>query len=477
MTLRLAQIVRQELLRVRRETTSWILILMLAAASLYAVLSGAITVRGYMGMVEGSAQRQAARVANLLRQVESGHEFGLYDPADPGAVGFTLAPQWVALPPGPFAGLATGLADVLPVFHRTSLATRQALSAADDEEENPDRLALGRFDLAFVIVYLFPLVLLALTYNVVSEERESGTLPLLLTQSITLGELLAGKMIVRGGAAIVVVVAISVLGAALASVQLRAGHFTPMLLVWVGVTIIYAGFWLSLAAAVNVYGRHSSTNATILISAWLLLTIVVPTTLNVLAEQLHPVPSRILLTNAIRDATATAEARGADLLSSFYGDHPELVARASVPDMQSYFATKLAVREAVREESRPIREAFEAQLARQRSLADRYRFASAALLMDDALTSLAGTDIRRHIEYLRQVGVFEDTWEEFFAPRIVSRSGMTAQTYDSLPHFVFDEPSLGIAAARAGSNALGMLLPIVFLAAATVLRLRHYSPG
>ena len=44
---------------------------------------------------------------------------------------------------------------------------------------------VGRFDLAFVTVYLLPLLVLALSYNVLSEEREQGTLARTLAPTLS----------------------------------------------------------------------------------------------------------------------------------------------------------------------------------------------------------------------------------------------------------------------------------------------------
>ena len=58
---------------------------------------------------------------------------------------------------------------------------------ADMAEEiaNPERLQIGTLDFAFVLLFLTPLVLLILTYNIKSTESEQGFLPLIEVQSIS----------------------------------------------------------------------------------------------------------------------------------------------------------------------------------------------------------------------------------------------------------------------------------------------------
>ena len=82
------------------------------------------------------------------------------DPRNPmtiGSRGGTLA----ALDPMPLAPLAVGQSDLLPYYLKVTTGGRQGVLKGD-EIENPTNLLTGRFDLAFVIVVLFPLLILAL---------------------------------------------------------------------------------------------------------------------------------------------------------------------------------------------------------------------------------------------------------------------------------------------------------------------------
>ncbi len=67
----------------------------------------------------------------------------------------------------------------------------------NDEIENPVHLISGRFDVAFVILYLYPLVILAISYNLISREQESGTLAMTLAQPVSLEEVVLGKIVFR----------------------------------------------------------------------------------------------------------------------------------------------------------------------------------------------------------------------------------------------------------------------------------------
>jgi ABC-2 type transport system permease protein len=73
-------------------------------------------------------------------------------------------------------------------------------------------LLSGRFDLAFVILYLYPLLILSLGYNLVSGEKEAGTLALTLSQPVALRTLVAGKVAMRFAFVLALAVALSLAG-------------------------------------------------------------------------------------------------------------------------------------------------------------------------------------------------------------------------------------------------------------------------
>ena len=82
---------------------------------------------------------------------------------------------------------------------------------------------VGRFDLAFVVVYLLPLLVLALSFNVLSEEREQGTLALTLSQPVSARGVVAAKLAFRALLVVGMVLAVSLAGILVAGASTRPG--------------------------------------------------------------------------------------------------------------------------------------------------------------------------------------------------------------------------------------------------------------
>ena len=170
--------------------------------------------------------------------------------------------------------------------------------AGGSEPENPHRLLIGRLDAAFAVVFLVPLIIIALNYALLAGERERGTLVLLLSQPLTLPRLLAGKFVPR----LALTPALLALLAALFLVATPAA-FGLRLVLWIAIAFAYEGFWFALSAAVIMRNGSSAKHAVTLAATWLALTMLLPAAINLAVKTVAPMPSRIDLILALREAT------------------------------------------------------------------------------------------------------------------------------------------------------------------------------
>jgi ABC-2 type transport system permease protein len=95
---------------------------------------------------------------------------------------YTFHSTWDA--PSPTAFLALGLRDAAPYVLRVRALALQA-QLHEGESFNPELALAGRFDFSFVLVYLAPLFLIALLYDLISGERRAGRLGTLMTRLVS----------------------------------------------------------------------------------------------------------------------------------------------------------------------------------------------------------------------------------------------------------------------------------------------------
>ena len=127
----------------------------------------------------------------------------------------------VAAEPQARNSLAVGLSDMTPDAWLINTSGKSPKS--DAEFENPANLSYGTFDLAFVIAFLLPLLVIALCFDLISAEREQGTLPLLRAQPISGSRLFFSRAMAR----FTLLFAFALV--ALAPLLIWSGHFTRQL--------------------------------------------------------------------------------------------------------------------------------------------------------------------------------------------------------------------------------------------------------
>lgn len=452
------QILVHEWRLIRAERTVSLLLAAIVILTAYGLWNGRSWVAFQKQTIGVALNEQQSRLSVVRQRLASmEHSDVPYDPnyfRDPRnarAVNSVFGYQWAILPPSPLAPLAIGQSDLYPYYTAVTASSRHT-SAQFDELQNPVQLLAGRFDLAFVIVYLLPLLIFSISYNLLSEERENGTLGLVLAQPVTLRTVLLAKASLRAGWAISVSVVISAAailcsGAGLSSSIVTAGLF------WALIVIAYALFWLGLAVAVNSMGWGSATNALTLAGIWLVLVAVVPSVLNVAVSAIHPLPSRIALVEAAREAQNRSLTRIGKRAASLGSIDMDQRARSSLLQIMDAEA-----------EVQPILQQFDDQLDKQQEKVRQWRFVSPAIMAQLALTEIAGTSGKRYREFVEATEAFRGRWRSFLGPIYPRR--FTVADVDRIPRFTAPESYDWDRGMVAGAIALLFLAYAAYVVAA-----------
>ncbi len=476
----LIHIIKNEWRNLRADKTLWLVAGLFAVSVAYAMFNGLAWTNFQRQTIAEAAAEDSERYDALKKQIveyersapEKLSRFS--DPRDPAAAGRNIGQKYAAMSPAPLASLSIGQSDLLPYYFKISTRSQQTFTA-NDELENPTNLLAGRFDVAFVVIYLLPLLILVLSYNFLSGEREAGTLPMLLAQPISLRSVVLGKIALRF--AVVTVLALGfhplvfflIGGGKLLTAE---GALLGAVL-WAAAIVAYIAFWFALAIAVNAFNWKSATNAIALAAVWLLFVILIPSLTGVLVTSVYPVPSRVEMIGAMRDASSDASARGSQILAKYTEDHPELVQGEYDPNDAA--ARTYAVQETVDREVQPILAIYDEQLQKQQNLANNLRFLSPAMVMQEALNDISGTGNARYRHFLAQVKIFHAEWQNYFIPRVFQKARVTAATYDAAPRFVWQEENSPAVARRVLFGLLGIIAFTLAAAAFGFSAIRRYS--
>lgn len=439
----LALVVRHEWRQMSRDKTLWIVGVLLSALMIYAAFNGAAWIDFQRNTLSRAQKEETERLDSMqseLRQIDAGQAKPkmFRDPARPGWVGEFLGTRYAALPPLSLAALSVGQRDLYPYYFKVStLSADNFLN--EDEIENPFNLLTGRFDLAFVIVYLLPLFILALSYNLLAGEKESGTLPLALSQPFGLARLLIGKIGARFAFIAALAVVLSVLGASLTGADLSEAETIFRIVLWSVAITLYSLFWFATAALVNAFGKSSATNAIALASVWLAFVVIIPAFLTLAVSRIYPVESRLAFITAMREDRRSAAARTGDVLAEFYSNNPDL--KPANTDKNDFMPGFYAAQIERDKKFLPLFRNYETQLSRQNHLAENLRVLSPSLALQSALNDLAGSGFYRYHNFIAQIHEFHAEWQLFFLPKLFRRERLTADDYERFPKFTFaDEP-------------------------------------
>jgi ABC-2 type transport system permease protein len=142
------------------------------------------------------------------------------------------------------------------------------------------------------ISFLGPLVGLSMGFDAINGEYARGTLSRVLSHPIFRDSVINGKFLARLGTIAVMLVCISMV---LAGLGLRLIGVPPTadeifrLLVYLGISVVYVAFWMSLAILFSILFRQATTSALAGIAVWIFFTFFMTMIAGVAAQGLSPV--------------------------------------------------------------------------------------------------------------------------------------------------------------------------------------------
>ena len=392
---------------------------------------------------------------------------------------------WAALPfsaegaivllPAPLADIASGRADLDPRAASASTFRKQHELFRHYEIDSPLALALGRFDLAFVVQTLLPLLVIALGYGLFAEERERGLDRVLAVQGVPPRRLLAARLLARSLLLLVpllaVLLALQAVAAQDAQLPQRTLRFAWALALIAG----YLAFWWALAACIGTWRLREGQTLLALLAAWALLVLALPSLAGLLSRELHPPPSRFELIAAARAQEIAGIRRGAALLGDYAHDHPDLDPEAGA-DLPAWAGNLFLTSRLVDDAVAPVVRRFDAALHAQQASVGRWQFATPALMLQRGLVAAAGTDERRRGAFAAQARAYLVEFRERTGRMMLGGERLDARRLQALPAFAFSEPDAG----RTWRAVRWPLLVLWTLAAALALsafRASGRSPG
>lgn len=418
----------------------WLIILFLFIVLLigFASLNGSKNIDKRLadiGEVEREFVRKDSIMLVTLKRIENGEtvEVPYWQlPTQPMNIG-NRHPRLAIMHPETLSFISTGQSDLYSHFISPKVyGNNFALDYS--EMVNPVQLLFGNFDIAFVLIYILPLLIIAFTYNVLSKEKELGTLRLLASQPISTLYWLLQKMTIRFIIFTILTTLILVLAMAVFSLEgfTNIGAILGLLLLITS----YNFFWFSITYIVNIKINDSSKNALTLIGIWLLLVLVIPATINQIGNTLYPTPSRLKMINEIRLIKKENEEQQNEIMDSYLRNHPEL-AQGREKEQFGFWHNYFASEKVMEEKTKPLMLAYDLQLKNQQGLIRTFKFLSPAIVMQKALNKISASSELHYNDFKKQVFEFSKQWRNHLIPMLFKQQKFTVKNYHELPDFVY----------------------------------------
>jgi ABC-2 type transport system permease protein len=405
-----------------------------------------------LGLREVAAQHDTlARLGTLQQQDLAAQVRKQLKSNNAGSTGYyTFHGTWD--PPSSTAFLALGLRDASPYVMRVRALALQA-QLHEGETFNPELVLAGRFDYAFVLVYLAPLFIIALLHDLVSGERRAGRLATLMALPGGGARLWLRRAGLRA-ILVFLVLGLPVLVGAFISGTPAAAVATVLL-----ATVAYLAFWSGLSLFIATRRGSSAAHATASMGAWVLLTLLLPTLASAVLSRAVPVHQGVELMLAQRQAVHGAwDLPPADTMARFFRSHPEWRDTAPLPSgfhWKWYFAFQQLGDEHVSDSVAAYREGL---LARQR-WTERLGWLLPGVGVQAALHRQADTDLSAQLAFQDDVAAFHARLRSFLYPYLFRELPFGEADFAALPRFdAAPRPSGAPAAQLIGLVLVGALM-------------------
>ena len=410
---------RHELRLLLRQRLTVVALALLAGLTIAALATGMAEVSRQRAAIAAIPAAQAEDIGAIADYVDRTRDAG-------SAAYYSFHPTWDA--PAPLAFAALGMRDVSPFILRVRALGLEA-QIYDGDTFNPELALPGRFDFAFVLVFLTPLFVIALFHDLVSGEREAGRQRML--DALPNG----GRALWRRRSMLRLLLLWVVLGAPLAVAAAISGVPLATTVIMLALIAAYPLFWVALAALVGRLRWSSVANAATLAAAWLVLVLIVPTLANVAINAAIPVNEGAEITMAQREAVNGAwDVPREATMRRFYANHPEWADSAPLGHAFHY-KWYLAFHQNGDESVASAVRAYRGGLERRDATARALGWLLPSVGVQALLTRLAHTDLTAQLAYQDRIRAFHRRLRTFYYGYLFRDRPFAKADFDRAPRF------------------------------------------
>jgi len=426
---------QRESISIMRNTFQIIMLGSIFLLGIYAIYYGHSKISVQQKAINDVENIESTEFENYKNSFNTKHistkEKQLFDIASNPAFAWYRHQYHAILPSNGLAHLSLGQRDIEPYYYKlTSSSLYYQLFGS--ELANPQKLYVGNFDISFVFIYLFPLLIIAFTYGLYAEEKENGILPLLKLQTIGLRKILILRILFYYVLIVSLSIVLSSIGFMVATeINLMDGFL------WVLAVLCYLSFWFALMFFLISLKRNSSLTSICAASLWLLFLIVMPAVLNAYANIMYPIDNTTLADvtrrRSIENEDDPNEAKA--IIREYLHKRDDLKGADSLMNINTMAKTYASFTALNDNHHRKEVLAYYNQIALRQKKIAQFRWLNPAVNTQGILNKIVETDSKVFQSFYHSIENFHKDITKFYFNRLFLNKNISFEDYNTLPEF------------------------------------------
>ncbi len=348
------------------------------------------------------------------------------------------------LPFEPFSIIATGQSDIYSNYKKIVLYFDESYEMVNKELVSPIEQLFGQLDLLFIWINILPLIIILVSFNILSQERETGRLSLIASQPISLPVWLLKRITVRFFTIATCLIVFTAILLLIFRVDLFQNFtlFTQLVLI----IILYSAFWFLLSFLVNLLKFSSDRSLLILTSFWVLFVFLIPSVINQFGNELHPISPRIQVINHHQKVYNEVEGNLDKEVEALYSIHPDWASddplTKDLSNSTGWNINYLTKQYIAQLKHKPVLEAYEGEIDDRNKWMQSVSKFSPAMIVQRSITDIAGTSTQHYRSFLRQSKDYAQDYREYVFQKLFTNQQFTANEIRNLPKFRFDKSAI-----------------------------------
>lgn len=362
--------------------------------------------------------------------------------------------------PNRFSHLSIGQRDIYPLYRRVTArslyydGTGISLDDKYVEINNPHKLLAGNFDLNFVLIYLFPLFIIALCYNIVSHEKELGSYFLIRSLPVSVQQITAIKLLFHFCLIVGMAIVFSAAGYLLSPVEgtVSFSSFLP----WMLIVILYLIFWFSITWVIIAVKQNSAVSALLLVGCWILFLLIIPSLINNYIASNYKISSRTAFVEQLnKQVSRIWDLPDSITLSAYYKDYPQYAVTPIKPlwtekdsfdslgkseDIDLRYNKRLILwHYYLDKQIQPQLAVYNKQLFAKQSAAEKFFFINPAFTTQEALNELSASGYQHQWRFKEATAAYQASIFKLTNKFIFENKKLRLEDYKSYPHFKMND--------------------------------------